>query len=109
MFGASLQAPFMEYLKKQKLKLHHKPGVDIPGVSAFIRCSVLPIISRLPGSWDKIRNHLLIWCSLKFFNQCISLETEFILALSDVIVTHICSIVLEKSVRCGNVCSLLST
>ncbi|KAI0234546.1 Vacuole membrane protein 1 [Lamellibrachia satsuma] len=36
MFGSSLQAPFMEYLNKQKQKLHHKPGLDIPGDSSWL-------------------------------------------------------------------------
>jgi len=31
-FGASLQAPFKEYLVKQKRKLHHKRGAALPAV-----------------------------------------------------------------------------
>jgi len=31
-FGQSLQAPFKEYLVKQKRKLHHKRGASLPAV-----------------------------------------------------------------------------
>lgn len=35
-YGPQLQAPFREYLEKQKTKLHHKPGTGEAGSDASI-------------------------------------------------------------------------
>lgn len=35
-YGKSLQAPFKEYLEKQKAKLHHKPGTDVATAQSWL-------------------------------------------------------------------------